>query len=138
STYAHFCVYSALAVEPLAFVYAYIRTGDKVVRVPGASSYSNFGVVSLLCLSIGLLLYIPVLIQFSEFIFDPRQIYTQTRTGFGIRAFASSTLAYLAVILILFSKRSKTVKIFTILLATGLLSLHGSKGQVLSVISILL
>ncbi len=61
STYAHFCVYSALAVEPLAFVYAYTRTGDKVVRLPGVSSYSNFGLVSLLCLSFGVLLYIPVL-----------------------------------------------------------------------------
>jgi hypothetical protein len=138
SNYAHFWVYSALAVELLAFVYAYTRTGDKVVRLPGVSSYSNFGLVSLLCLSIGVLLYVPVLIQFREFIFDPRQIYTQTRTGFGIQAFVSSTLAYIAVILILFSKRAKTVKVFAVLLATGLLSLHGSKGQVLSVISILL
>jgi hypothetical protein len=138
SIYAHFWVYSALVAEPLAFVYAYTRTGDKVIRLPGASSYSNFGLVSLLCLGSGILLYAPVLLQFHEFIFDPRQIYAQTRTGFGLQAFVSSTLAYLAVILVLFSKRSKTFKVFTVLLATGLLSLHGSKGQVLSVISILL
>ena len=138
STYAHFYVYSALAVELLTFVYAYTRTGDKVVRLPGVSSYSNFGLVSMLSLSIGVLLYVPVLIQFSEFIFDPRQIYTQTRIGFGIQGFVSSTLAYIAVILILFSKHSRAVKVFTILLATGLLSLHGSKGQVLSVVMILL
>jgi hypothetical protein len=138
STYAHFYVYSALAVELLTFVYAYTRTGDKVVRLPGVSSYSNFGLVSMLSLSIGFLLYVPVLIQFSEFIFDPRQIYTQTRIGFGIQGFVSSTLAYIAVILILFSKHSRAVKVFTILLATGLLSLHGSKGQVLSVVMILL
>jgi hypothetical protein len=138
STYAHFWVYSALAVEPLAFVYAYKRTGNKVARLPGASSYSNFGLVSLLCLSLGVLLYIPVLVQFREFIFDPRQIYTQTRTGFGLQAFVSSTLAYLAVILVLCSRHSKALKALAVLLATGLLSLHGSKGQVLSVISILL
>lgn len=138
STYAHFYVYSALAVELLTFVYAYMRTGNEVVRLPGVSSYSNFGLVSLLCLSAGVLLYVPVLIQFREFIFDPRQIYTQTRTGFGIQGFISSTLAYIAMILILFSKHSKTSKVFTILLATGLLSLHGSKGQVLNVVLILL
>ncbi len=138
STYAHFYVYSSLAVELLTFVYAYTRTGDKVVRMPGASSYSNFGFVSLLCLSVGILLYVPVLIEFHEFIFDPRQIYTQTRTGFGTQGFVSSTLAYVAVILILFSKRSKFVKVFTVFLATGLLSLHGSKGQVLAVGLILL
>jgi hypothetical protein len=138
STYAHFYVYSALVVELLTFVYAYTRTGDKVVRLPGFSSYSNFGLVSMLSLSIGVLLYVPVLIQFREFIFDPRQIYTQTRIGFGIQGFVSSTLAYIAMILILFSKHSSAVKVFTILLATGLLSLHGSKGQVLSVVMILL
>jgi hypothetical protein len=138
SNYAHVCVYSALAVETLAFVFAYMRTGDKVVRLPGVSSYSNFGLISLLCLGLGVLLYAPVIIEFREFILDPRQIYTRTRTGFGIQAFISSTFAYLAVILILFSKGSKKIKVLTILLATGLLSLHGSKGQVLSVISILL
>jgi hypothetical protein len=138
STYAHFYVYLVLAVESLAFVYAYTRTGHKVLPMPGASSYSNFDLVSLLCLSAGVLLYVPVLIEFHEFIFDPRQIYMQTRTGFGIQGFVSSTLAYIAVILILFSRRSKTVKALTILLATGLLSLHGSKGQVLAVGMILL
>jgi len=138
SIYAHLCVYSALAIEPIAFAWAYMRTGYRVVRMPGVASYSNFGLVSLLSLSLGILLYIPVLVQFREFIFDPRQIYAQTRTGFGMQAFLSSTLAYVAVILILFSKHSKTIKALTILLAIGLLSLHGSKGQVLSVISILL
>jgi hypothetical protein len=138
SKYACFYVYLTLALETLTFVYAYTRTRDRVVCLPGVSSYSNFGLVSLLCLSIGVLLYVPVLIQFREFIFDPRQIYTQTRTGFGFQGFVSSTLAYVAVILILFSRRSKTAKAFTILLATGLLSLHGSKGQVLSLLLIFL
>jgi len=138
STYAHFYVYAALAVETVAFVYAYTSTGDKVVRLPGVSSYSNFGLVSFLCLGAGGLLYVPVLIEFREFIFDPRQIYIQTRTGFGTQAFVSSTLAYLAIILILFTKRSKIVKSLTILLAMGLLSLHGSKAQMLSVVLILL
>jgi len=78
TTYAHFYVYATLAVETVAFVYAYTRTGDRVVRLPGVSSYSNFGLVSSLCLGAGVLLYIPVLMEFREFIFDPRQIYIQT------------------------------------------------------------
>src|SRR5437016_2769115 len=47
STYSHFWVYSALALEPLIFVVAYMRTGNKVLRLPGASAYANFGLVSL-------------------------------------------------------------------------------------------
>jgi hypothetical protein len=138
TTYAHFYVYATLAMETVAFVYAYTRTGDRVVRLPGVSSYSNFGLVSSLCLGAGVLLYIPVLIEFREFIFDPRQIYIQTRTGFGAQSFVSSTLAYLAIILILFTKRSRIVKSLTILFATVLLSLHGSKAQILSAVLILL
>jgi hypothetical protein len=138
SEYACFYIYATLSVEMLAFVYAYICTKDRVVRLAGLSSYANFGIASLLCLGVGILLYLPVILQFREFIFDPRQIYVQTRTGFGAQSFISSTLAYLAIILILFTKRAKTVKVITILLATALLSLHGSKGQVLSVVLILL
>jgi hypothetical protein len=138
STYAHLWVYMTLAVETLAFVFAYTRTGNSLVRLPGLSSYSNFGFVSLVCLGAGTLLYLPVLVEFSEFLFDPRQIYTQTRTGFGTQSFTSSTLAYIAVILILFSKRSRIIKIATIFVAIGLLSLHGSKAQIVSVLMILL
>src|SRR5258705_10409840 len=60
STYAYFWVYVTLAVETLVFVYAYTRTGNKVVRLPGLSSYCNFERVSVLCLCVGILLYVPV------------------------------------------------------------------------------
>jgi hypothetical protein len=89
-------------------------------------------------MSAAVLLYLPVILQFREFIFDPRQIYVQTRTGFGALAFVSSTLAYIAVILILFTNCLRIIKAATIFLAAGLLWLHGSKGQVLSLVLILL
>jgi hypothetical protein len=138
SRYACFYIYVTLAVETIVFVYVYIRTQDRVVRLPGLSSYANFGFVSVLCISAAVFLYLPVILQFREFIFDPRQIYVQTRTGFGALAFVSSTLAYIAVILILFTNCSRIIKASTIFLAAGLLWLHGSKGQVLSLVLILL
>jgi oligosaccharide repeat unit polymerase len=138
SAYSYFWVYGALAVETICFVIAYLKTGDRVLRLPGLCSYSNFALLSLLCLLVGIAIYVPVLIEFRDFIFDPRQIYMQTRTGFGAQAFVSSTLAYLAVILSLFSKSSKTAKTITIVLATALLLLHGSKAQALSMAFILL
>jgi len=138
SAYSYFWVYAALAVETICFVYVYLRTADHLARLPGLSSYANFGLMSFLCLLAGIVIYVPVLIEFRDFLFEPRQIYMQTRTGFGAQTFVSSTLAYLAVILILFSNRSKTAKTLTILLATALLLLHGSKAQVLSMAFILL
>jgi hypothetical protein len=71
------------------------------------------------------------LLEFREYIFDPRRIYEQTRTGFGTSFFLSSTLVYLAVILAMFAKQSVRRRVFVFLAAGFLLSLHGSKGQVL-------
>jgi hypothetical protein len=119
------------------FAYFYTRRRSSVLRLPFAYSYSNFGWLGLAFLALAVLLYLPVLLQFSDYILDPRRIYEQTRTGFGANFYVSSSLAYLAVILILFSKRSPMVKAFVTLLSALVLSLHGSKGQVLSLLFLL-
>jgi hypothetical protein len=137
STYAFCYVYATLAVETVTFVYAYTRTGKRTFRLPYVSAHRNFTPLSVSCLALGILLYVPVLAQFREFLLDPRQIYMLTRTGFGIPFYISSILAYLAIIAILFTKRSWLVKASVIAAAAGLLLLHGSKGQVLTLVLIL-
>ena len=138
SNYAFLYVYATLAVENVAFVYAYARAQESVVRLPFRWSYRNFTFFSLASLSIGVLIYVPILLHFRQDLLDPRRIYEQTRTGFGPQYYISSILAYLAVILILFTKRSWRVKTVVIAVATWLLLLHGSKGQVLNVVLLLL
>jgi hypothetical protein len=91
-----------------------------------------------ICLALGCAIYAPVLLEFREFLLNPRQIYTLTRTGYGQETFVSSTLAYLAVIFILFAKRTWLMKTVVLLVASGLLILHGSKVQVLSLFLLLL
>ena len=137
SRYAFLYVYATLAVESVAFVYGYSRAREKVVRLPFRFSYRNFAVLAWICLSLAASTYIPLLLQFGENLLDPRAIYAQTRTGFGQQFFVSSTLAYLAIIFILFTKRSLFTKISVVTLATVLLMLHGSKGQVLNAILLL-
>jgi hypothetical protein len=134
SSYAFIYVYSALAVESVVFAYVYTRRRAPLVRLPFEYGYSNFGRLSFVALAGAVLLYLPVLLEFPQYILDPRQIYIQTRTGFGVSFYISATLAYLAVVLILFSKRSFLAKAFVILVSGLVLSLHGSKGQVLSLI----
>jgi O-antigen polymerase len=138
SPYAFLYVYATLAVENVAFVYAYSRARAKVVRLPFRFSYQNYGALAWICLGLAVLIYVPLLMQFREFLLDPREIYRQTRTGFGPQFYISSILAYLAVILILFTKRSRPTKTVVIAVATGLLLLHGSKGQVLNVVLLLI
>jgi hypothetical protein len=137
SVYAYVYVYATLALENVVFVYAYTRPAKRLIRLPLRYSYSNFDTLSYVFLAIAVLMYLPILLQFPEYLLDPRQIYTHTRTGFGVNFYISSTLAYLAVILIQFSGRSRWVKGFVILVAAVVLSLHGSKAQMLSLVLLL-
>jgi hypothetical protein len=138
SSYAYWYVFATLAAENVAFVYAYVRTGKKVIKLPFRSSNRNFAVLSVTFLCLGTLTYLPLLLKFREYLLDPRQIYVQTRTGFGTEFFISSTLAFIAIIFILFSERSWVTKSIVTLGAFLLLSLHGSKAQALAVPLLLL
>jgi hypothetical protein len=137
SPYAYVYVYTTLAVQNLAFAYAYMRPTRTLFRIPFHYSYSNFDRLSFVLLALAVFMYAPILLQFPQYILDPRELYTHTRTGFGINFYLSSTLAYVAVILIRFSGRSLRVKGFVILVAAAVLSLHGSKGQMLSLVLLL-
>lgn len=138
SLYAYSYVYATFAVQNLVFAFAYVRPTRKLIRLPFRYSYGSFDLFSFLFLAIGGLLYAPILLQFPQYLLDPRQIYAHTRTGFGINFYLSSALAYLAVILIQFSQRSRWVKWFVILIAGAILALHGSKGQLLSLVLLLI
>lgn len=137
SPYAYAYVYGALATENIAFAFAYVRSPRNLVRLPFRFSYSNFGSLSLVLLAVALLMFAPIILEFREYILDPRQIYEHTRVGFGFTYYVSSTLAYLSVILIQFSDYSRWVRWSVVLLCTAVLSLHGSKGQVLSLFLLL-
>lgn len=134
SPYAYAYVYATVAAQNIAFAFAYTRPTRRLLRLPFRYSYSNFDRLSVIVLVVALLMYAPILFQFPEYILDPRQLYTHTRTGFGVNFYISSTLAYLAVTLILFGGQSRWIKGAVILVAAVLLSLHGSKGQMLSLV----
>ena len=137
SPYAYVYVYATLATENIAFAYAYLRSPRNLVRLPFRFSYANFGSLSLVFLAIALLMFAPIVLEFREYILDPRQIYEHTRVGFGFTYYVSSTLAYLSVILIQFSNYSRFIRWGVVLVCAALLSLHGSKGQVLSLFLLL-
>ncbi len=123
SQYAFLYVYATLAVENVAFVYGYSRARAKVVRLPLRFSYQNFGRVAWICLGLAVVIYVPLLMQFREFLLDPREIYKHTRTGFGPQ---------------FFTKRSWLTKAVVIAVAMGLLLLHGTKGHVVNLVFLLI
>ena len=132
--YAYVYVYATIAAQNVAFAYAYTRPTRRLLRFPSRYSYGSFDRFSFAFLVLAVLMFAPILLQFPEYILDPRQLYTHTRTGFGVNFYISSSFAFLAVILIQFSGRSRWIKGFVILVAAAVLSLHGSKGQVLSLV----
>lgn len=133
SSYAYVYVYTTLALENVAFACAYVRRSRPPVRLYSFQyAYGNFGTYGAIFLALGLLLYAPVLWQFRDSILNPRAIYEQTRTGFGLNFYLSSLLANMAIIFALFSQRSWQFRLTVIAGAVFLLSLHGSKGQVLT------
>src|SRR5271168_5262208 len=96
SVYAYIYIYLTLVIQNLVFAYVYTRRRTPVVRLPFGYSYRNFGWLSFGALAFAALLYLPVLLAFPQYILDPRQIYAETRTGFGPMFYLSSTLAYLS------------------------------------------
>jgi hypothetical protein len=134
STFAYVYVYATLAVENVVFAFLYTRRRVRPIRLPFGYGYENLGFLSVLFISLAVLLFIPILLEFREYIFDPRRIYEETRTGFGGGYYLSSTAAFLAAILALFSNQSRLKKILLLSASAFILFLHGSKGQVFNLL----
>jgi O-antigen polymerase len=139
STYAYMLSYGCYAAFTVAFALAY--TG---IRVPALSlPFDGYPVrrarfPAYVLLLLALALYLPVLIKFHGLLTDPREIYRQTRTGYGIYFFISTSLAYLGFIVLLFAKKVRALEVLLFLLAcTVFVWLQGSKGHLLGFIFIL-
>lgn len=83
------------------------------------------------------LVYMPILIEFSDLILSPREIYMRTRSGYGHMFFVSTALTYIAFVLMLFKQQSFRGEKLLFFTACVLLCLmHGSKGQVVVLLMI--
>ncbi|MGN6527487.1 MAG: hypothetical protein ACTHL8_13955 [Burkholderiaceae bacterium] len=82
------------------------------------------------CLLLAFLLYLPIFIEFRSSLLDPRYIYEQTRTGYGIQFFGSALLSNCSLVLFLLSRRRFHLPFLVLLI--GFTLSKGSKGQVLT------
>ena len=79
--------------------------------------------------------YVPILIEFRQFLTDPRQIYEQTRVGYGFSTYGSALLTFCAYIVYLMSSKKGRIPFYAALLL--LITLKGAKGQFFVLIGIL-
>lgn len=91
-------------------------------------------IMSWLTLVLAFLIYIPIFIEFQDHLLEPRYIYEQTRTGYGIQFFGSALLTNVSLILFLLSARR--FHILFIIFLIGFILLKGSKGQLLTTVLI--
>lgn len=85
-------------------------------------------------LAISAVIFLPVALEFREYILDPRRIYELTRTGYGQYFYASALAINLSIILFLFSNRKTKMLFVPVVLVLSLIK--GSKGGVLTAVYI--
>jgi oligosaccharide repeat unit polymerase len=130
SEYAYTYCYATYAATNLAgaVVFCFVKPID--LSAIKLRARSDSGQVAWLLLFLGFLLYAPILIEFRQYLLQPREIYSHTRIGYGLTYFGSTTLADMAICLYLFRQRKRAFfAIFFYFLCFLLIYLHGSKGQ---------
>jgi hypothetical protein len=79
------------------------------------------------------LTFAPILIEFRNYLLDPRHIYQETRRGYGLPFFGSAVLLNVAATLFFFRKSKNRGADFLFWIIVGASTLeHGSKGELLS------
>lgn len=133
SVVAYWFVYLAYALCSITTVFVLIRIKVPKALIESRPQDCHVKYSPYLLLIVSLLLYLPILLEFKEYITNPREIYYLTRTGYGLNSFVSTMVANIAFILILFKKRSfRMERVGFFLLCAILALLHGSKGQIVT------
>lgn len=131
STFAFCYYYSTYAAMASSTAFAYCLLKPLRLRRVTAVRLGGAPILPWVLLCAGILLYLPVLFAFREFLTQPRQIYANfSAGGYGVPFYLSTTLAELGVITYLFKEKKSLLgaSLFGAL-TIGLLYMHGTKGQ---------
>ena len=130
SKFAYFFIYATYTSGVLAKTIGFLAAPTSRVaillrmprlRVPGMPYFF---------LGLAFALYVPVLIEYADLLASPREIYSLTRTGYGVQSFLSTFCIYIGFILLLFTeRRGRFALAIYFVLAAAFLYMHGSKGQ---------
>jgi hypothetical protein len=82
-------------------------------------------------LLLGVLLYLPIAIEFRADLLNPRAIYEQTRSGYGLNFFLSTMMVNLGFVLQLFKTKHTGQRLLFFSLCATLGIAHGSKGSIM-------
>jgi oligosaccharide repeat unit polymerase len=121
----------------LAFAYMHIKVRpisfDALAKEPTSTR-----IVAYALLILAWVMFLPVLISLSRYITDPRAIYTHIKeTEIGSLFFLSSAIARVSLIVFLIKRnRGRIETFFFCIAASANVVMHGSQGQIISLIAI--
>ncbi len=141
SAYVYF--FSLYSFSVIALVLGYIYSIDNKIiifqqRIMNRYSDNRLSqcymVMAVLSSLLSFLLYLPIIIEFKDYLATPRRIYELTRTGYGLSFFTSNLLALLSLLFCLYSyNRYKLLIFISFSLSLIVIYLHGSKTAILSI-----
>ncbi|EAB6290101.1 O-antigen polymerase [Salmonella enterica] len=125
------CYVLYIASFVLSYLYSQRKEVDSVTKI---SNDPRYVFSSILFTLLAFFFYLPVLIEFREYILIPRRIYELTRTGYGIYFYPSLMFSLVASICAFFThKKSKLFCVAIVLINCVLIFLHGNKGPIFSI-----
>jgi hypothetical protein len=136
SFYANAYVYLCYFIPAVVFAITYVYGSKRRIYLPWCKAVSNVGLISILFILFACMLNEEIFVMLVKNPFDPRLIYTTTRTGFGIYTYLSALAAYVAMMLVLFVKQKRLFKVAIYFLGFLVLYSHGSKGQIIGAVFI--
>lgn len=136
--YVYLCYFMNYFIMMLVYFFNY---KFKRIKLPDTSRYyftKKIKFLAVFMILISFIIYLPVLLEFRQYLMQPRRIYELTRGGYGLYYFTSLMFLYLGLVLSFFSfKRKIFFLIFCIYLILAFL--HGSKAAIIwGVLSLLL
>lgn len=98
-----------------------------------AKNTKGYGIEALLLLLLAGAVFFPIIQKFGTMVItDPRLVYTQTRTGWGLSYFMAAFFIYAAIGFALFTVRPTRTNMATLaILSAALLLSFGSKGKII-------
>ena len=126
--------YVCYIIYIVSFMAGYLFTQNNYVHYDRFKPNHRYRLASLAFSVLALLFYLPVLIEFKEYLLQPRRIYELTRTGFGIYFYPSLMFSLIASICAFFVyKRHKFFAFMILSLNIALIFLNGYKGPIFSI-----
>lgn len=129
--------YSCYVISISSFVifYLFSQRSDGLPHNTEKSliKYNKYSLIAIFCTVLSLIVYLPVILEFKEYLLQPRRIYEQTRTGYGIYFYPSLVLSQIAILLSFYLLSKKKITAAVIILSNvALILLHGNKGPIFS------